>query len=728
MPIPLIGYIDRFSARPGESIEVKVSSDFASPFEARLVRIRSGDPNPDRGGMKIIDLSDAFKAVCPSRKQVTALGSYGRVPHAPAFDAGNGPMTWSALIWPTLLNASRMTIMSRGDPAGQGGICLSLSSSGVAAEVATGNGTLTAIAAGSLTERTWYRVWMSADPSMRSLTVGCAPLVDDGTPETAATVTTTSSLRLDSQADFLVAASDGSGGKTAIFEGRIEAPTIFRSATKSAAAAAIPAPSTTVARYDFAVGIDGRDMYDRGPNALHGMFVNMPTRAVRGAFWTGKEMCWRHAPQDYAAVHFHADDLEDCGWDTSFAFTVPSSLKSGIYGFKLTCEGAEDIIPFYVRPADNGPRAKVLVIGSTYTFQAYANHLRFNFDDAFRKRVREWGAYPNNADDHHEFAHSTYNRHPDDTGVVFSSRLRPIFTMRPGYLTFNDARGSGLRHFPADTHLTDWLETKGIDYDVATDEDIDDDGVAALAPYKVVLTGSHPEYHTSGTLDAIQAYKAQGGRFCYLGGNGFYWRIARNPKIPHMIELRRAEGGIRAWAAEPGEYYHSTDGQYGGLWRRNMRPPQSIGGVGFSGQGLFEGSYYRRLPASHDPKFAWMFAGIADELLGDFGASGGGAAGFELDRADVSLGTPANAVILARSEKHQSHFVTVPEELLSHVHTLTGEKPDALVRAEIIYADLPKGGALFATGSITFCGSLGHNGGNNNVSRLLENVVRKMMA
>ena len=36
--------------------------------------------------------------------------------------------------------------------------------------------------------------------------------------------------------------------------------------------------------------------------------------------------------------------------------------------------------------------------------------------------------------------------------------------------------------------------------------------------------------------------------------NGFYWRIATSAAIPNVVEVRRAEGGIRAWAAEPGEY------------------------------------------------------------------------------------------------------------------------------------------------------------------------------
>jgi N,N-dimethylformamidase len=72
----------------------------------------------------------------------------------------------------------------------------------------------------------------------------------------------------------------------------------------------------------------------------------------------------------------------------------------------------------------------------------------------------------------------------------------------------------------------------------------------------------------------------------------------------------------------------------------------------------------------------------------------------------------------------------VPEELLSHLHTVSGEEPDALMRGEIIYFDTDSGGAVFAVGSITFCGSLwdpnpANRGFNGPISRLLENVVRK---
>jgi N,N-dimethylformamidase len=297
--------------------------------------------------------------------------------------------------------------------------------------------------------------------------------------------------------------------------------------------------------------------------------------------------------------------------------------------------------------------------------------------------------------------------------------------MRPGYITFFDARGSGVRHFPADTHLIDWLTVKGIAFDVITDHDLDREGSALLQPYRAVVTGSHPEYHTLNTLDALHDYINGGGRLAYPGGNGFYWRIATSPAIPDVLEIRRAEGGIRAWAAKPGEYFHALDGGYGGLWRRNGRPPQTLCGVGFSAQGLFEGSYYRRMPGAADPRAAWIFDGVADEIIGDFGLSGGGAAGFELDRADFELGTPPNALILARSEGHQSHFVAVPEELLSNLATVSGEQPEALIRAEIVYFDTVAGGAVFSTGSITFCGSLSYNNYDNNISRMLENVLHR---
>jgi N,N-dimethylformamidase len=151
-------------------------------------------------------------------------------------------------------------------------------------------------------------------------------------------------------------------------------------------------------------------------------------------------------------------------------------------------------------------------------------------------------------------------------------------------------------------------------------------------------------------------------------------------------------------------------------------------GVGFSCQAAFEGTHYRRLPASRDARFAWMFDGIKQDVIGDYGLSGGGAAGFELDRADPMLGTPDATVILARSENPLPSFLPVPEELLSNTNTINGEKVEDLSRGEIVYFDTPSGGAVFSVGSITFCGSLWRNGFEGPISQLLENVVRRFSA
>jgi len=725
----ITGYVDRLSARPGGTIAFKISSQLRADYVADLVRIRHGDPNPAGPGMKVEPVDIAFGGTFPSRSQAVQLGSWA-VTEAPVPLDAAPTLTLGATIWPTLPGDGRQTVVALGDPDAGDGIALEIGPDGAALVVATAAGPRRLATGAPLSGRTWYRLRATVDfasgaVSVTQATVRRLPGVEP--LHTAEAVLP--GVARPADAPFTAAAA-GTAAPARFFNGKIERPFLAAAAVDAADHAAIESggmPAGVLVAWDFGRGIDTERVFDAGLAGRHGRVVNLPTRGMMGAHWSGREMCWRHAPEDYGAIHFHDDDLHDCGWETDFSFTVPEGMPSGIYGARLRCEGHEDVIPFYVRPAPGAENA-ILFVGSSFTFQAYANHARGNFDAAFRARVAEWGAYPHNADDHHDYAHSTYNTHRDGSGVALSSRLRPMLTMRPGYLTFNDPKGSGLRHFPADSHLVDWLEQRGFAFDVCCDEDVDEEGVDALRPYRVVLTGSHPEYHTPASLDAWTGYAGSGGRIMYMGGNGFYWRIARNPAIPGAMEIRRTEGGIRTWAAEPGEYWNQLDGGYGGLWRRSGRPPQRLVGVGFSSQGLFEAGWYRRAPGAADPRAAWMFDGVDGEVLGDFGLSAGGAAGFELDRADVALGTPPNAIVVAVSEQVGPSFFTVPEELLSKHRSINGEPPDALIRADMTYFETPDGGAVFSTGSITFCGSLSHNGYDNPVSRLVGNVLRRFAA
>jgi N,N-dimethylformamidase len=715
--MPIAGYLDRISARPGERVAVKVSAQGGGHYEASLVRVIRGDPNPAGGGMNLEALPASFEGRRPARSQSVHLGSYAVCPPHPSFC---GPcLVIGVLVQPWLLRSEPSTLMASFDEAGNG---WSLEATSDTLWFAYGGHKVSVPVA--MKRRRWYRVWAGFDNREGRLLVGCQSL--EGPGEVLSNVEAAQATPAFRVAPVSIAAQL-KGAATGHFNGRIEDPALWSGWPDGGQWPGDPDThrgAHLLAWWDFSSEITTQAIIDRGRNALHGRLVNVPTRAVCGARWSGGAMCWGTAPRDYAAIHFHEDDLYDCDWDTDFEFDVPAGMRSGIYGVRLSKGGDEDIVPFFVLPPKGQRTADVCYLAATFTYQAYANHARGNLDDDMRARMEEWGAVRHNPDDYPIYGRSTYNFHPDGSGHAYSSRLRPVLTMRPGYLTFVDSRGSGLRHFPADTHLVDWMTAKEIAFDVVTDEDLDDEGVDLIRDYPTVLTGSHPEYYTGGMLDSLQSYTGGGGKLVYLGGNGFYWRIARSACLPGVIEVRRAEGGIRAWSAEPGEYYQSLDGTYGGLWRRNGRPPQRLVGVGFSGQGLFEGSFYRRMPDSHRPEAAWIFEGIEDEILGDFGLSGGGAAGFELDRADKELGTPDNALVLARSEGHGLSFIPVPEEVLSHLATISGEVSSALVRGELVYFETPAGGAVFSVGSITFCGSLSHNDYRNPISRLLENVVR----
>ena len=89
--------------------------------------------------------------------------------------------------------------------------------------------------------------------------------------------------------------------------------------------------------------------------------------------------------------------------------------------------------------------------------------------------------------------------------------------------------------------------------------------------------------------------------------------------------------------------------------------------------------------------------------------------------------TPENAVILATSENPPDHIVLVPEEWLTHVTTIPGGTHDELTRADMVYFDCPGGGSIFSVGSINFCGYLSHNNYDNNISRILSNVLDRFL-
>ncbi|MEI6201198.1 MAG: hypothetical protein WCP68_04555, partial [Enhydrobacter sp.] len=171
MTAPLIGYADRISVRAGQKIAFKVSSTAPGPYNASLIRIVRGDPNPDGPGVKFEDHSEHFDGRFPSRQQHSWPGSYALIEGA-ATARLPASVSVEALIWPTLPGDPAQTVISRRDPVSGDGFALVMTPEGMMLEVSN-----VKVSVGRpLRPHTWYRVWASADPTSGILRVGQQPL------------------------------------------------------------------------------------------------------------------------------------------------------------------------------------------------------------------------------------------------------------------------------------------------------------------------------------------------------------------------------------------------------------------------------------------------------------------------------------------------------------------------------------------------------------------------
>jgi len=437
-----------------------------------------------------------------------------------------------------------------------------------------------------------------------------------------------------------------------------------------------------------------------------------PYSAVRGVRWNGRFQGPQQAPAHYTALHFNCDTLLDAHWKPTTVWRVPDDLASGSYAFRLRAVDQEkpSFISFFVSGATR-PRHPVAVLLPTFTYLAYANA-----PEGLRgEPVTEVEHLAEMRLDavHPAHGRSIYERHPDGQGVLWGSSRHPLWSVSPGH------RPWGL---VADSWLLEWLTAQGQPFDVITDHDLHRMGAEALEPYRVVITGHHPEYTSTAMWDGLWRYLQNGGRMLYLGGNGFYWRTACD-EAADAIEVRRAEDGTRPSIAPPGEYHCAFTGEYGGIWRRLGRPPQQIVGVGMAAQGFERASYYRKCDDAQALEMAFIFEGVIAETFGHSGWWGGGASGWEIDRCDTDLGTPAQTWWLARSEGHAESMMRTKEELLSYVLPFK----DAKARSDVALA--PVGlGDVFAVGSMTWIGSLhGTDTGATDVAKITSNVIRRFL-
>lgn len=743
------GYCDRPNVRPGETLDFFVGSPEPGTYRTSLVRLIHGDPNPDGPGYKEETVAGVGAGEYAAAPQFTQLGGHVLVGDANAQLAGLGGMTLHLHLWSTT-PAKRQGILSRWSEAEGTGWALAIEDGHLVFVVGDGAHCTRVASTKPLFPEVWYSVAVVVD--VTAMTVSLSQVVTLNSVNSRfgrmvdldSDVTVVDALRavpgVAAGGAPLVIAGLGAGAGSsprvvALYNGKLDAPAFWDRALTDVEVCALHAGGGAAgarARWDFAAGITRRGIptdavADASGNGFDGRCVNQPDRAMTGWNWDGEEEHFVHCPSQYGAMWFHEDSLDDCRWSKSFTLAIPADLPSGAYAVKLEQGGDVDRVPFFVVPPKGTATARIALVLPTFSYLAYANSQVLQ-NAATGQSVMgvlttlddldlELNVTP-------EFGMSTYDYHRDGRGCGYSSWRRPILNLRPDY---RHEFGS-VWQFPADLHLIDWLTVKGFAFDVLTDHDLHAEGAALLRHYAVVISPSHAEYSSSRMLDAYEQYFAAGGRGMYLGANGFYWITSQHPGKPWMIEVRKGESGDQAWRARPGELYHSTTGERGGIWRNRARAPQKIWGTGYTSHGLDVSVGYHQLPDARDPRVAWILEGVGpEEVIGDFGLVNGGAAGLEMDRVDYSLGSPPNTMLLAASHGHTASAMLVPEDQYFAYPGITG-RDNPWVRADLAYVTTRNGGAVFSASSMAWCGSLSWNGYANNVSRVTENVLRRFAA
>lgn len=735
----VLGYAWPMVVSPGEEVAFHLSSASLTEAEATLLRVRCADPDPSGPGLRFTQPGCGIDGPVPLRHQPLHPGSCALVPDAPVLNR-SGAFSLGLFLWPTAPGSGPQTILSRWRQDLVEGWKLALDAAGHLEFVLAAGGRMWRLALPRpVLEREWIFVSAAYDPAAGRMRLGLDSLDPQGgrdrsghvEAEAPATITWPRATALVMAAHALEA---GDAPRTAAhLDGKIDRPRLHAAAlpaetlrAQCESLAPRPGDPALIAAWDFSIGIPGAVVQDTSANRLHGTLRQLPQRAMTGANWDGRTQQWTEAPWQYGAIHFHSDDMADAGWSPDLQLTIPTDWKSGFYALRLRArqdsdDPVESFVAFFVRAPLGKAKSRLALVASTATFLAYANSA-LRLDQVHAESMLE-GLIVLSRDDvylqeHRELGLSTYDTHSDGSGWCYSSAKRPILNMRPRGATFN---------YGNDTHIIDWLEQIGQDYDVITDCDIDRHGAQLLGAYGCVITGSHPEYFSRAMLEAFDAYQRGGGRHIYLGGNGFYWRIGWHPTEPHTMEIRRGMIGLRTWEGEPGENGLSFTGEPSGLWRANGRPPQRLVGVGFDAQVFTHSSPYRWLEGAKDPRIAWLTEGLdLERPLGDFGLRGNGAAGLEVDRVDATLGSPPDLVWLATADQLGYGGVPTLEELRT-LHRGTMGDQNAQVRADLVFFPTANGGGVFSTGSIAWACALTCHDYDNSVSRITGNALRRFL-
>jgi N,N-dimethylformamidase beta subunit-like, C-terminal len=231
---------------------------------------------------------------------------------------------------------------------------------------------------------------------------------------------------------------------------------------------------------------------------------------------------------------------------------------SGLYFLRLTAaDGRVGYAPFIVRPRVLGASARVAVVLSTNTWQAY------NFEDADGDG---WG----------------------DSWYV-SGRIRSVDLTRP-FLDF----GVPFRFGDWDLTVIAWMAATAKRVEFLSDHDLErlPSGDELARRYDLVVFPGHEEYATTHAYDVVTRYRDLGGNLIFLSANNFFWRVNRAGALLTKTSLWRNLG--RPEAALVGVQYAGSNhggGQKPYVVEGADALPWAFDGISVSNGSTFGASY-----------------------------------------------------------------------------------------------------------------------------------------
>jgi hypothetical protein len=337
-------------------------------------------------------------------------------------------------------------------------------------------------------------------------------------------------------------------------------------------------------------------------------------------------------------------------------YSVPDSARPGIYSLDLTNRAGDRFaIPYCVVSPE--PSNDLLVIASTTTWLAYnfwGGRSRYRSAEnalvihpvpppggpprAARIRGRIASYLPDRLVDFIRF--KLLGRQPVDD----SWKWRPLSVNRPFphcALECDDVESPFINHLAgAEWRVLAWLEREGVEYDMATAEQLQWDP-KLLKPYKAVLLNTHCEYWSHEMFSELErGHKEDGVWILNIGGNSVYREVVLSE-----------DGGMRG----KGESFAETCADESAILATRLTledfstcAPYAVSapehwvfeGTGVQIDDVFGSqSLNQDKPHEGSPIYNPGRPGVSGRLLGE------GASGWETDK--LSPTAPADAVIVA---------------------------------------------------------------------------------